>query len=83
MRRRRRIITIGGVPHDLAPDHALRFEVVRGVLTGMLELERGAHKLGMPVGELEALVEGARRAVIRELGLIALEEAQAKTTAPY
>jgi hypothetical protein len=83
MRRRRRIITIGGVPRQLTPEHALRFEVVRGVLTGMLAIERGALKLGMPVRELRQLVGGARQAVIRELGRGALEDARRQAHAPF
>lgn len=76
MRRRRRIITIGGVPRQLTPAHALRFEVVRGVLTGQLTIEKGAKKLGMRQSELQQLVDGATRAVIRELGNEALEQAR-------
>ena len=75
--RRRRIVTIGGVPCQLTPQHALRFDVVRGILVGSLRLDQGARRLRMPVDELARLGDGARRAVIRELGEIALEEARA------
>lgn len=74
--RRRRIVTIGGVPRQLTPQHALRFDVVRGILVGSLRLDQGARRLRMPVEELARLVDGARRAVIRELGEVALEEAR-------
>ena len=72
-RRRRRIITIAGVPRQLTPQCALRFEVVRGVLTGGLTIEQGARKLGMPIEDVEQLVDGARQAVIRTLGEHALD----------
>lgn len=74
--RRRRIVTIGGVPRQLTAQHALRFDVVRGILVGSLRLDQGARRLRMPVEELARLVDGARRAVIQELGEIALEEAR-------
>ena len=76
MRQRRRIITIGGVPRQLTPEHALRFEVVRGVLTNVMSVETGAKKLRIPIAELQQLVAGARRAVIRALGEGALEAAR-------
>lgn len=77
MTRRRRIVTtIHGVPRQLAPEDALRFEVVRGVLTQALTLEEGARKLAMPLPELAKLVAGARRAVVRALGEGALEAAR-------
>ncbi len=75
-RRRPRVLTIGGVVHRLSPDRALRFEVVRGALTGQLTIEKGARKLRVPKAELERLVEGARRAVIAELGEDALARAR-------
>ena len=81
MRRRRRIVTIGGVPRQLTPQHAARFEVVRGILTGSLQLDQGARRLRMPPEELAKLVEGARQAVIRVLGEVALEEARAEAEA--
>lgn len=77
MRRRRRIVTIGGVPRQLTPQHALRFDVVRGILVGSLRLDQGARRLRMPEEELARLVDGARRAVIQQLGEDALEEARA------
>ena len=76
------MIMIGGVPRQLTPAHALRFEVVRGVLTGVLPIERGAFKLGMSLREMRQLVDGARRAVIRELGVAALEAARREASAP-
>lgn len=69
---RRRTITIAG--RELTPEEALRFEVVRGVLTGTLTLVQGANKLHVPMLELARLVNGARSAVIRALGEQALEE---------
>jgi hypothetical protein len=81
MRRRRRIVTIGGVPRQLTPQHALRFDVVRGILVGSLRLDQGARRLRMSVEELARLVDGARRAVIQQLGEDALEEARASATA--
>lgn len=71
-RRRRRVITIGGVDRELSHTHALRFEVVRGALIGKLTIESGARKLKMPPTELLKLVEGARRRVIEKLGPEAL-----------
>jgi hypothetical protein len=79
--RRRRIVTIGGVVRQLTPQHALRFDVVRGILVGSLRLDQGARRLRMPVEELARLVEGARRAVIQQLGEGALEEARASSPA--
>lgn len=76
MRRSRRIVTIGGVPRQLTAQHALRFEVVRGVLVGSLTLAQGARRLRKPMAEVAELVEGARRAVIRTLGEQALQEAR-------
>ena len=80
--RRRRIITIAGVPRQLTPQHAERFAVVRGVLCGSFMLEQGARRLRMPVEELAELVEGARQAVIRALGEEALDEARAAEGVP-
>jgi hypothetical protein len=80
MRRRRRIVTIGGVPRQLTPQHALRFDVVRGILVGSLRIDQGARRLRMPVEELARLVDGARRAVIQQLGEAALDEARAEAT---
>ena len=77
MTRRRRIVTIGGVPRQLTPHHALRFDVVRGILVGSLRIDQGARRLRMPVEELARIVDGARRAVIAELGEAALDEARA------
>jgi hypothetical protein len=79
--RRRRIVTIGGVARQLTPQHAQRFDVVRGILVGSLRLDQGARRLRMPIEELERLVEGARRAVIQQLGEDALDEARASATA--
>jgi len=76
--KRRRIITIGGVQRQLTAQHALRLEVVRGVLTGTLRLDQGARRLRMLPEELALMVDGARRAVIRELGEDALEQARAE-----
>jgi len=76
--RRRRIVTIGGVPRQLTAKHALRFEVVRGVLTGELRLDQGARRLRMDIDDLAALVAGARQAVIRALGEQALEQLEAQ-----
>lgn len=72
--RRRRTITIAG--REVSAEDALRFEVVRGVLTGSTTLAQGANKLGMPIFELSRLVNGARAAVIRTLGEEALETAR-------
>jgi hypothetical protein len=80
MKRRRRIVTIGGVPRQLTPQHALRFEVVRGVLMGTLTLAQGATRMRKPVDYVAELVEGARKAVIRNLGEHALEELRAVAT---
>ena len=60
----------------VSAEEAQRFEVVRGVLTGSLTLVQGANLLGMPMLELARLVNGARAAVIRELGEQALETAR-------
>ena len=81
MRRRRRIVTIAGVSRQLTPQHALRFDVVRGILVGSLRLDQGARRLRMPEEELARLVDGARRAVIQQLGEDALEEARAAAPA--
>ena len=75
--KRRRLITIAGQPRQLTAQHALRFEVVRGVLMGTLTLEQGARRMRATVEEVAELVDGARRAVIRELGEAALDEARA------
>jgi hypothetical protein len=72
MRRRKRIITT--TRRDLSPERVLRFQVVRGVLTGTMTLFEGAMKLGMDLDDLAALVVGARQAVIRVLGEQALEQ---------
>lgn len=71
---RRRTITIAG--REVSPEDALRFEVVRGVLTGSMTLVQGANKLHMPMLELARLVNGARTAVIRAFGEQALERAR-------
>jgi hypothetical protein len=81
MRRRRRIVTIGGVPRQLTAKHAQRFDVVRGILVGTLRLDQGARRLRMPLEELERLVDGARQAVVRELGEEALDSARAAADA--
>jgi len=70
---RRRTVTIGGQPRQLTAQDALRFEVVRGVLVGTLTLEQGARRMRVTRADLARLVEGARQAVIRELGEEALE----------
>jgi predicted DNA-binding protein (UPF0251 family) len=75
-RRRRRVITIGGIERELPAARALRFEVVRGALTGEITIERGARRLRMRRDELQKLVEGARQAVIAALGEGALVSAQ-------
>lgn len=54
----------------------MRFEVVRGVLTGTMTLVQGANELRMPMLELTRLVNGARAAVIRALGEEALVTAR-------
>jgi hypothetical protein len=72
--RRRRTITIAG--REVSPEDAVRFEVVRGILTGSMTIVQGANKLGMPIFELSRLVNGARAAVIRTLGEEALETAR-------
>ena len=74
--KRARTVTIAG--QELTREHALRFEVVRDVLTGRMALDKGARRLDMPAAELSQLVEGARAAVIRVLGEVALEEARAQ-----
>lgn len=71
---RRRTITIAG--REVSPEDALRFEVVRGVLTGSMTLVQGANKLHMPMLELARLVNGARTAVIRAFGEQALVRAR-------
>jgi predicted DNA-binding protein (UPF0251 family) len=76
MRARRRTVTIGGVPRELPAACAARFEVVRGVLTGSLTLAQGARRLRTSRDELARLVEGARQAVIQQLGEHALEAAR-------
>jgi hypothetical protein len=70
----RRTIIIAG--REVSAEDALRFEVVRGVLTGTISLVQGANKLRMPMLELSRLVNGARAAVIRALGEDALELAR-------
>jgi hypothetical protein len=70
----RRTIIIAG--REVSAEDALRFEVVRGVLTGTMSLVQGANKLCMPMMELSRLVNGARTAVIRALGEDALETAR-------
>ncbi len=74
--KRRRLITIGGQPRQLTAAHALRFEVVRGVLMGTLTLEQGARRMRSTPEEVAKLVDGARRAVVRELGEDALDAAR-------
>ena len=74
MRRRLRTVTIGGVPRQLTARDAARFEVVRSVLAGTLQLAQGARRLRMSADALARLVEGARQAVLRELGDDAIEE---------
>jgi hypothetical protein len=80
-RRRKRIITIEGTRRDLSPESALRFQVVRGVLTGTMSLYEGALKLGLDIDDLAALVCGARQAVIRALGEDALDRFDAQAAA--
>jgi hypothetical protein len=75
--KRRRITMVGGQPRQLTAVHALRFEVVRGVLMGTLTLEQGAARMRSTSEEVAKLVDGARRAVVRELGEDALESARA------
>ena len=79
MRRRKRIIT--RTRRDLSPERVLRFQVVRGVLTGTMTLFEGAMKLGIDIDDLAALVVGARQAVIRELGEQALERFEQRSAA--
>jgi hypothetical protein len=82
MRRRRgTIVTIAGQPRQLTAAHALRFEVVRGVLFGTLTLEQGAARMRSTVEEVARLVEGARLAVQRALGDEALDELDATAAA--
>jgi hypothetical protein len=81
MRRRRRIVTIAGKPRQLTAAHALRFEVVRGVLFGTLTLEQGAARMRTTSREVARLVEGARQAVLRELGEAGLEQLDAARAA--
>jgi hypothetical protein len=73
MRRRRTIIIAG---REVSPEEALRFEIVRGVLTGTLSLAQGANRLDVSMLELSRLVNGARAAVIRALGEDALATAR-------
>lgn len=75
--KRRRMITIAGKSRHVTAAHALRFEVVRGVLMGTLTLEQGARRMRSSPDELARLVEGARQAVLRELGDDALAELDA------
>jgi hypothetical protein len=77
--RRPRTITIAG--REVTPEDALRFEVVRGVLTGTMTLAQGANKLHIPMFELSRLVNGARTAVIRALGEEALVQAREQALA--
>jgi hypothetical protein len=77
MRRRKRIITTAGTRRELSPERALRFHVVRGVLTGTMSLAEGALKLAIDIDDLAALVCGARQAVIRALGEHALDPFEA------
>jgi hypothetical protein len=79
MRARQRTVTIGGVPRQLTAKDAQRFDVVRGILVGSLRLDQGARRLRMSQDELARLVDGARQAVLRELGESALEEARRAT----
>lgn len=72
--RRPRTITIAG--REVSPEDALRFEVVRAVLTGTMSLVQGANKLHVPMFELSRLVNGARAAVIRAFGEAALARAR-------
>ena len=76
MMKRRRLITIAGQPRQLTAAHALRFEVVRGVLMGTLTLEQGARRMRSTPEEVAKLVDGARRAVVRELGEDAIDAAR-------
>ena len=69
---RQRTITIAG--REVTPEDALRFEVVRAVLTGAMSIVQGANKLHMSMLELSRLVNGARTAVIRAFGEQALTE---------
>ena len=73
-RRRGTIITIAGKPRQLTAAHALRFEVVRGVLFGTLTLDQGARRMRSTPDEVARLCEGARQAVLRELGEEALDQ---------
>lgn len=74
---RRRMITIGGTSRQLTARDALRFETVRGVLMGTLTLDQGARRMRCTTETLARLVDGARRAVVRELGEDALDDARA------
>jgi hypothetical protein len=74
--RRTRTITITIAGREVSAEDALRFEIVRGILTGTLSLEDGAWRLDVPADELARLVDGARAAVIRALGEEAFEIAR-------
>lgn len=74
---RRRTVTIGGRIRRLPAQDVLRFEVVRGVLVGTLTVEQGARRMRTTPEVVQRLVDGARQAVIRELGEQALDEARA------
>ena len=50
--KRRRLISIAGPPRQLTAQHALRFEVVRGVLMGTLTLEQQGQVQELAVAEL-------------------------------
>ena len=71
-----RSLTVIIAGREVSPEDALRFEVVRGVLTGSVTLVQGANQRAMPMLELARLVNGARAAVIRALGEAALDTAR-------
>jgi hypothetical protein len=77
--RRQRTVTIAG--REVTQEDALRFEVVRAVLTGTMSIVQGANKLHLPMLELSRLVNGARTAIIRALGEDALQDARAEASA--
>jgi hypothetical protein len=76
---RQRTVTIAG--REVTQEDALRFEVVRAVLTGTMSLVQGANKLHMPMLALSRLVNGARSAIIRARGEDALADVRAEASA--
>ena len=76
MTRRRRIVTTIRRAGQLAPEDALRFEVVRGVLTQALTLEEGARKLACRSSSSRGSSPVRGAPSIRALGEEALEAAR-------